>query len=124
MIENKALRENEKKWLEIILSPEFSCKKKLIEQINCAKIIREYTDYYISLQFEVDDRVSRICTKVRVPIELHVFRAGSAPTLFLLHAINGYVSELEIFNGDSSKIDEEGILKYARMEIVLSNEDV
>lgn len=44
----------------------------------------------------------------RVPVEMEVVLGGdSAPILFLLHVVNGYLNELEILKLDSSPIDEE-----------------
>jgi hypothetical protein len=38
-------------------------------------------------------------------VPLDPYDEGQSPTCFLLHTFNGYVSELEIYNLDSSKLD-------------------
>ena len=57
---------------------------------------------------------------IRVPVELRVYKENHVPVQFLLHIINGYVNELEIFNADSSKINHTfEIWNDDRKEIVL-----
>lgn len=51
---------------------------------------------------------------------MRVYRVGKAPVQFLLHIINGYVYELEIFNADSSEIDKEGLLENADIQIIVN----
>ena len=119
-IQNKNLNKYEKSWLEKLLSADFPLKKGFFHQINQADIIRQYTDYYLSLQF------AGICptTKERseyigVPIEMRVYLEGSVPIHFLLHVKKGIVSELEIFKADSSKINSALSLDDAEIEILI-----
>ena len=53
---------------------------------------------------------------------MRVHRTGQVPIQFLLHIVQGYVSELEIFNADSSKIDMDINLENAKVEIVINPE--
>lgn len=105
MVENGALRENEKEWLNAILSEEFYCRDEIIKQISCAKISREYTNYYLSLKFTIKSSFPSIKSTIRVPVEMRVYKKGKPPTQFLLHIVNGYLNELEIFNADSSRVN-------------------
>ena len=123
MIKNAAIRINEKKWLETLLSVVFLGRGVIINQINCAEILREYTEFYMALKFKVDNnKVQKIQTNIRVPVEMRVHRTGQVPIQFLLHIVQGYVSELEIFNADSSKIDMDINLENAKVEIVINPE--
>ena len=123
MIKNAAIRINEKNWIETLLSEDFLGRVEIINQINCAEILREYTEFYMALKFKVDNnKVQKIQTNIRVPVEMRVHRTGQVPIQFLLHIVQGYVSELEIFNADSSKIDMDINLENAKVEIVINPE--
>ena len=123
MIKNAAIRINEKNWIETLLSEDFLGRGEIINQINCAEILREYTEFYMALKFKVDNnKVQKIQTNIRVPVEMRVHRTGQVPIQFLLHIVQWYVSELEIFNADSSKIDMDINLENAKVEIVINPE--
>ena len=123
MIKNAAIRINEKNWIETLLSEDFLGRGEIINQINCAEILREYTEFYMALKFKVDNnKVQKIQTNIRVPVEMRVHRTGQVPIQFLLHIVQGYVSELEIFNADSSKIYMDINLENAKVEIVINPE--
>lgn len=117
MIENEELTAYELQCLNILLSEKIRYKKEMIEQLNCAKVSREYTEYYLSLKFMVRRMKQKIPIKTRVPIEMRVYIDNYVPIQFLLHIIGGYISELEIFNADSSIISREIILDNAKIEI-------
>lgn len=118
MFENENLSGSEKKWLTTMLSIDFKEKEQLIRQINAASIIREYTRYFTSIKFTVPVSISAIKMTERIPIEMRVYDSEKAPVQFLLHIINGYVSELEIFRADSSEIS--GNIKLNHVEVILS----
>lgn len=123
MIKNKAMRENEKIWIETMLSGKFLYRDELIDQINGAEIFREYTDFYISIKFKaVNNMMRKIKTDITVPVEMRVYQTGKVPIQFLLHIIQGYVSELEVFNADSSKMDSHINFEDARVEIIINGE--
>ena len=102
MIKNTQLHEEETRWLELLLSRTFPYRDEIVNQISCAKIVRDYTDFYKSLYFEID--------------------AESSPIQFLLHIVDGFVSELEIFNADSSKMDDNIVFNKNEAQIILSHE--
>lgn len=123
MLENKKLLLSERKWIEAILSKKFNIREAMINQINCAEIHRNYTDYYISLQFKVDNNLaSRIQTNVRIPVEMRVYKTGNIPVLSLFHIVQGYIHELEVFNADSSKMNQNLSLENAEIEIIINPE--
>lgn len=119
MIINKSLSMYELRWLELMLSKEFVYREQIIEQLNQAKIHREYTDYYLLLKFEVCN-VDKIENATRVPVEMVVYKKNQVPTQFLLHIFRGYVYELEIFNADSSQINEELIFNSDEVDIIIN----
>ena len=58
---------------------------------------------------------------VRVPVEMRAFQKEKAPLVFMLHVIDGELSELEIFSADGSSIDPENIL-LDKLEYVIDPE--
>lgn len=117
MISNEKLTTYEKEWLEIMLSYDFVYKNILIDQINQADIKRDYTDYFFRILFDVPSIISPIPIKVRVPIEMRVYSKNKVPIQFFLHIMDGFVSELEIFNADSSPMDKE--IKITKKQIII-----
>lgn len=99
----------------------FFYREEIINQINCAEVSREYTNFYMALKFKVDNnKMQKIQTNIRVPVEMHVHRSERAPIQFLLHIFRGYLSELEIFNADSSEMDEDINLENGEVEIIIN----
>jgi len=116
-VKNSGLNYEETEWLSVMLSEKFRYKKLFIEQINSAKIDRDYRKYYIFLKFEVKKKEIKIPNNVRVPIEMRVFTKDSAPIQFLLHVLDGYVYELEIFHADSSNM--EGNISLENHKVII-----
>jgi len=116
-IRNKQLRSQEKRWLETMLLRDFLGRDALIDQINHASICREYTAYYLSLRF-VRVQSAPAAMPVRVPVEMRVFRENEMPIQFLLHVVDGYVDEPEIFRADSSEISADLSFSPAQVQIL------
>lgn len=134
---NSALNDDENEWIDIILGAENKYTEMLKIQIKNAKITREYTDYYIFLNFDVPEALCCLPVfKDRVPVEalvqhiavdgrtlgiiyhsfllrsnMEVLRSadGLEPTAFMLHIFKGSVQQLEIYNLDSSLIQRNKI---------------
>lgn len=122
-IYNDYLSENEREWLDYLFAREFLYRKEIIHQIEHANLYREYTDYFISLQFCPCPCTQRLKIYTRVPIEMRAFFKDSAPVQFLLHIINGFVQELEIFKADSTKISPDfKIQNSIHIEYIVADE--
>lgn len=90
----------------MMLDAKINCRDILINQINSANIKKEYTNFYISITFEVNHKQPKLPVVERgVPLEMRIFKANKPPTQFLLHVVDGYICELEIINADSSKLE-------------------
>ena len=122
MIENKKLNSNEKKWLEKMLSSDFNKKNEIVEQINQADILREYTDYYLSTKFIKTYTIENRSESTGVPLEMRVYLKDEVPIQFLLRVRKGIATELEVFKADSSKIQNDIDLDNARIEILIDPE--
>lgn len=120
IVENRLINKNETDWLNALLIVDFDDKVELIRQINQAEIEREYTKYYLSIKFKVSRKAMPLNMRIRVPIEMRVFRRDFSPIQFLLHIVDDYISELEIFCADSSEIDSN--IRLERIEVILAEE--
>ena len=98
----------ERQWLKKIFECEFKGKHILEKQLLKAKAISEEGYDFISLKFKTDE-TEKYPYSVRVPVEMRVFDNNSAPKVFLLHIIGGFIDELEVITADSSKMDSENI---------------
>ncbi len=103
-IKFKNFSQIEKVWLESMLSVDFLGKEIILKQLDNAQISRDYNVGFISLKFNVDKSIQQFIYRGRVPIEMRVTGKNEIPIVFLLHVIDGFVDELEIFNADSSPI--------------------
>jgi hypothetical protein len=99
----------EQTWLDKLLSVDFNGKEIIKKQISASKVFCEKNPSFVSLKFSVSRSVEKFPFRVRVPIEMTVFQKNSAPIIFLLHIIDGFINELEIFPADSSIIDIDDI---------------
>ena len=115
------LYENELKWIKKILEVEFRGKQFLLRQVFNSKVFLEQGYDFISLKFKVEETEKYPYT-VRVPVEMRAFQKDSAPIVFLLHVVNGFIHELELVTADSSKIDLTAI-EVDKVEYII-NEDV
>lgn len=119
-IYNNSLLRNEKEWLEVLLSVNFTGRECISYQINHSEIEREYTKYYLIMKFSCRDYVQAVNIKERVPVEMRVYKEGKVPLEFLLHIINGFVAELEIFYADSSEISGDLVITNDIKEVIVN----
>lgn len=118
----RKIDKREKKWIDSLLNTNFKGKEILQEQVLHARVSCEEEYAYISLKFKVEAEIERFPYKVRVPVEMRAFQELSAPIIFLLHVMNGFIDELEIITADSSRLDPDNItLNKVEYEI---NEEV
>ena len=114
------LYKSERCWIEKILAAEFKGKNILFRQIQKSKVVLEQGYDFISLKFKTEES-ERYPYLVRVPVEMRVFQKGSAPIVFLLHIVNGFIDELEVLTADSSKIDSASI-ELDKVEYVINEQ--
>lgn len=108
----------EKAWLEAMLSVDFLGKEIILMQLDNAQILREYNVGYISLKVNVNKNIQQFPYQVRVPLEMRVKGRSGIPIVFLLHVIDGFVDELEIFNADSSPISSD--IHIEKKEVIVN----
>ena len=100
----------------------FLYKQNIVEQINCAIVERNFTDFYLSINFKYELNIKPIKIRERVPIEMRIYGRIEHLYNFLLHVISGLVSELEIFYADSSKISNKIQIEDAKKEIIIASD--
>jgi len=121
-INNIYLSEYERMWLEHMFKKDFLYRDQMVNQINHSKIEHKYFGNLISLKFSADRKISPMDIYIRVPLEMRVYKKSKPPIQFLLHVINGYINELEIFYADSSCIEDEFKILYDDSTEVIFNE--
>lgn len=108
-IKKRKLNAKEKLWLNKLLEAEFKGKEIIIQQLENTEVFCEENYSYISIKFYVENFIKRYPYEVRVPVEMRAFQENSNPIVFLLHIIDGFVNELEVFTADLSKINGNDI---------------
>lgn len=109
--------QQEKIWLETMLSKNFSGNEIILKQLNSAQVTRKYNTGYFSIKTNTDKRLPQFPFEIRVPVEMRVFGKDKVPIVFLLHVVNGYVDELEIFNADSSPLSKD--IQIENAEVII-----
>ncbi len=117
---HRNLYKEEQYWIKKMLEMEFKGKQILVKQICKAKVNLEQGYDFVSFKFKTAEK-TQYPYAVRVPIEMRAFRKNSAPIVFLLHVVNGFIDELEIITADSSKLDMSTI-GIERVEYFINEE--
>ena len=94
----------ERRLLDSLLRPEFPGKDDLIKQLASAEV-RQIDDDG-SLQFRIRGS-SPAAVNGRIPVEAELEDSDGMTIFLLLHVIDGYLNELEIYRGDSLPIKGE-----------------
>src|SRR5579884_3568998 len=105
VIPPRQLTPKERGILEFLLSRPFPGRDQLWRQLLTARVSGDCGCR--SLRLSVDRRVTeRAQVKRRIPIEAEGVDADGMKIHFLLHVVDGYMLELEIFREDSKPIIE------------------
>lgn len=100
----RGFTDEEKVWLSKLLSVEFAGRSELLEQVQNARVSGVCDCGCRTVDIDVRGSC-RICgSSVRVPVEMTATMSDGMPVVFLLHVLNGRLSELEVFRADSSPI--------------------
>ena len=102
------LKESEKTWLKCMFKPNFKDKNILMKQAKESLVTTLYDEGFISIKFS-NFQGDKYPHSVRVPVEMRAFQEESAPIVFMLHVIEGYLDEVEIFSADGSTIIGDNI---------------
>ena len=131
---NSDLSQKEDEWLSLFFKIETPYSDIIKTQILHAVISREYTKYYLFLNFQVPNSIRKLPRfSNRIPIEMliqHIENSDDEdgiiyisrgeddwsmkvikskdnrePTSFLMHVFDGAIQQIEIYNLDSSEIE-------------------
>lgn len=106
---SRKLTDLEMKWLEVLLSYPFEGRSVIKEQLMTATVISENTYIseefypYISLKFGTRSK-KRFPFKERVPVQMLAIQSTGDSIDFMLHVIEGYIDELEIYSTNGNAI--------------------
>lgn len=115
---DRPLNRAERIWLNLMLTPQFSGRDILKEQLRHVLVHVEQGDAFHRVMFAVPKSVEKYPHAVRVPIEMRVHLPDRAPVVFLLHVADGTISELELFPADSSAFDPKSLC-FDHLEYVI-----
>lgn len=101
--------EKEQQWINRLMDVEFQGRDILLKQFSNANVIYKQEHSFISLKFKVEGDIEPYPYRVRVPIEMRAFQNSTAPIVFLLHVVKGFIDELEIVTADLTQIDADSI---------------
>ena len=91
----------ERSILDRLLQDPFPGRDEISNQLNTCKV--KPIDENGSLKFEVTAG-KKASVKNRIPTEGEAKDRDGMPVFLLLHVVDGFVTELEIYRGDSAKV--------------------
>ncbi|MCI0561256.1 MAG: hypothetical protein MN733_22445 [Nitrososphaera sp.] len=101
----RQLYSNEIRLLEFLLTSPFSGRDELQRQVVSAKVSGECSCGCPSIILSTEQSpADRAFVRGRIPIEAEGYDSDGVKIHFLLHVVEGYLSELEIFREDSRPI--------------------
>lgn len=80
-----------------MLNSDLVDKEILQEQIMRSRVIGECVCGCKSINIQVGSCSQSRPYSERIPIEMTAFESGKAPIMFLLHVVNEYINELNLF---------------------------
>lgn len=113
----RELSEYEKQVIKKMCSVDFQGREIILEQFETAKVSGQCTCGCKSILIEVDHNCQKYMYPLRVPIEMYSNDKDGVPIIYLLHVINGYINELEIFRADSFPMCDVSSLNNANIVI-------
>ena len=97
----RPLELSERELLQGLLAPEFPGREELRRQLDSVMARKIDEDGSLALQTAAADPAP---VKSRVPTEGHCPDSDGTAIHVLLHVVNGFMNELEIFKEDSSRV--------------------
>jgi hypothetical protein len=95
----------ERSYLEFLLSRPFQGSAQLKEQLKSATVSEECSGGCGSIVLSVARSPSTIArVKRRIPIEAQGVDVDRVPVHYLLHVVDGFLAELEIYREDSQPV--------------------
>lgn len=103
----RALSLPERLLVERLLNAPFEGATELRSQLSTARVVEEFRGGVTYFKFVVDrERSQRALNELRVPVEGYATDSDGADMVILLHVVEGYLQELELWRGDSVFVRE------------------
>ena len=109
-------------FLGWILCAKFKGREIIEEQIRNSTFTIDEREYYAFVMFEKVKDGTKFPYRVRVPVDMLIYENGTiVPIVFMLHVMEGWIHELEIFRADSSELNLKGLkdLDIRKIEYVV-----
>jgi hypothetical protein len=113
--ESRPLSELERQLLAALLSTEFSGRDAVAEQVAVASV-REIDDNG-SLEFAPSDKTPAEVVR-RIPVEAELDDSDGVTIHVLLHVVDGFLKELEVYRDDSGRVQRVLALKELRLMVL------
>ena len=97
-----SLSPERRRVFDVLFSRDFPGRDALLSQLKTAMF--EEVDEYGSLQIAASTGTSRAHVVERIPVEARGLDSDGIPVCFLLHVVDGLVTELQIYKADGSAI--------------------
>lgn len=97
----RPLSDLEGQLLAVLLSTDFSGRDALVEQVTAASV-REI-DHNGSLEFAPLDKTPAEVAR-RIPVEAELDDSDGVTIHVLLHVVDGFLKELEVYRDDSGRV--------------------
>lgn len=103
LVPHRPLKEFEYDVLESMLSHNFQGQTELFKQLDGVKVSSECKTCP-TVEFVVPSSYPKAEVKHRIPVEAVAEDSDGVKIHFLVHVVNGYLFELEVFREDSERI--------------------
>jgi len=101
----RELNKYERLIIRCLLETEFTGHDELIRQFDDLKVAQEFSESDPSIELTTKkEKKNYAKVKHRIPVEAQGLDSDGITIHFLLHVVNGYISELEIYREDSKSI--------------------
>jgi hypothetical protein len=117
---DRQLTGEEKKWMDLLLGVNFKGGEILREQVAKCKVTGICNCGCKSVRILPDHSVRIYPYKIRVPVEMTAIQSNDIPVHFLLHVIDGYLNELEVFSADSAPLI--GNVNVGGSDLIINND--
>lgn len=111
----RRLKDGERRVIEFLLSKPFPGRDELRGQVPHAAVSEEYIGKDPSVILTINPVVAPASVRTRVPVEARGSDADGMQLHVLLHVVDGYLWELEVFRSDSGPTD---LPDPARLELI------
>jgi hypothetical protein len=99
--------DKEKYWIQTILSNQTMGREVLLEQLDNSIVSSNYSNESITIKFIVNTEVNRFPYIRTAPFDVLAHQHDGTIIVMLLYVVNGYISELQIFNTELTKISAD-----------------